>query len=75
MVKDAFDPGELGDFPNFPRLADGSPAWSDTPSSDDIPVDGVTPMPRGLRPQSGRLVDMTPRNADGSPLEVPIRLP
>jgi len=75
MVKDAFDPGEDGSYPWFPRLADGSPAWSDSAASDGRPVAGVTPMPRGLRPQAGRLLDVTPRNADGSPLEVPTRLP
>ena len=75
MVLDAHDPGPLGDFPAFPRNPDGAPLWSDTPSSDGIPVDGVTPMPRGLRPQSGRLVDVTPRNADGSPLNPPTQMP
>jgi hypothetical protein len=75
MILDAFDPGPLGDFPHFPRLADGSPAWSDTAATDGLPVDGVTPMPRGLRPQDGRLLDVTPRNADGSPLNPPTRLP
>ena len=75
MILDAFDPGPLGDFPNFPRLADGSPAWSDTAAADGIPVDGVTPMPRGLRAQAGRLLDLTPRTPDGSPITPPTRLP
>jgi len=79
MVKDAFDPGPLGDFPNFPRLADGSPAWSDVPSSDGILVAGLagltTPMPRGLRVQDGRLVDVTPTGADGSPIAPPTLAP
>jgi len=79
MALDAFDPGPLGDYPNFPRLADGSPAWSDVPSSDGIPVAGLdgltTPMPRGMRVQDGRLVDVTPTGADGSPIEPPTLVP
>jgi len=79
MALDAFDPGPLGDYPNFPRLADGSPAWSDAPSSDGIPLAGLdgltTPMPRGLRVQDRRLVDVTPTGADGSPIAPPTRLP
>lgn len=79
MVLDAFDPGEDGTYPWFPRLANGTPAWSDTPSSDGIPVAGLdgltTPMPRGLRVHDGRLVDLTPTGADGSPINPPTRLP
>lgn len=75
MVLDAFDPGPLGDYPNFPRNPDVTPLWSDTAATDGVPVDGVTPMPRGLRPQDGRLLDLTPRNPDGTPLDPPTRLP
>ena len=78
MVKDAFDPGEDGSYPWFPRLADGNPAWSDSAATDGIPVAGLdglttTPMPRGLRSQAGKLVDLTPRSPDGTPLNPPTR--
>lgn len=75
MILDAFDPGPLLDYPNFPRNPDGSPCWSDSAATDGVPVDGVTPMPRGLRAQAGKLVDLTPRSPDGSPLSPPTRLP
>ena len=75
MVLDAHDPGPLGDFPAFPRNPDGTPLWSDTAATDGRPVDGVSPMPRGLRAQAGRLLDVTPRNSDGTPLNPPTRLP
>ena len=75
MVLDAFDPGPLDDFPYFPRRADGSPLWSDTAGADGIPVDGVTPMPRGVRWQDGRLIDLTPTGPDGSPISPPVRVP
>ncbi len=87
MAVDAIEPGPNNTFPNFPRRADGSPAWSDTPETDGIPVAGlggklVTPMPRGLRHQilmtgAGRqrvLVDVTPR-ADNRPVNPPTTPP
>jgi len=74
MAVDAIEPGPGNTFPNFPRRADGSPAWSDTPETDGIQVPGlggklVTPMPRGMRHEivmtdTGRqriLIDITPR--------------
>jgi len=77
MVLDIFDPGPLGDYPNFPRLADGTPAWSDTPDADGKRVAGATgvPVPRGIRPQAGVWLDLTPYNPDGTPLIPPTRLP
>jgi hypothetical protein len=75
MVLDIFDPGPLADFPNFPRNPDGTPAWSDTPDADGKRVNGVVPVPRGLRPQDGRWLDLTPYNPDGTPISPPTRLP
>ena len=75
MAVDALDPGPLGDYPYFPRKADGSPAWSDTAATDGVRMDGVTPMPRGLRSQDGTIIDLTPTNPDGSILTPPTRLP
>lgn len=70
MAVDALDPGD-GSYPHFPRRTDGSPAWSDIPEADGVPVPGrgpgglVTPMPRGLRHilRDGERVaiDVTPR--------------
>jgi len=71
MVLDAFDPGPLGAYPNFPRNPDGSPCWSDTAAADAT----VTPMPRGLHVWHGRLMDMTPRDTDGTPIVVPTLAP
>lgn len=81
MALDAFDPGPLNDYPAFPRLLDGSPAWSDSAATDGIKVSGrgpggyVTPMPRGLRPHSegGRkfTIDVTPRGPGGVPIAPP----
>ena len=76
VVHDAFDPGELGDYPWFPRNLDGSPCWSDSPAADGVRTpDGVIPMPRGRRWQKGTLIDLTPRNSDGTPIVPPIRVP
>ena len=74
MAVDALDPGPNGDYPYFPRV-DGAPLWSDTAATDGIPVSGVTPMPRGLRSQSGTTIDLTPSNTDGTPISPPTRLP
>lgn len=75
MARDAFEPGEDGSYPAFPRLADGSPAWSDSAATDGIPVDGVTPMPRGLRTTlyEGKrvVIDVTPRGPGGVLLDPP----
>jgi len=75
VVKDAFDPGELGDYPWFPRNPDGSPCWSESAVFDGVPVNGVTPMPRGRRWQAGTLIDVTPTSPDGSPIVPPVRVP
>lgn len=75
MAVDALDPGPEGDYPYFPRRADGTPSWSDTAATDGIGVNGVAPMPRGLRAQSGTTIDVTPTNTDGTPIAPPIRLP
>jgi hypothetical protein len=75
MAGDAFEPGPDGSYPFFPRRADGSPLWSDSAETDGKQVDGVTPMPRGLRYMTrdgARItVDVTPRNPDGSAINPP----
>lgn len=82
MAHDAFEPGPGNTYPAFPRLADGSPAWSDTPETDGVPVPGrgpggyVTPMPRGIRYQLERgeriAIDVTPRGPGGVPIDPPV---
>ncbi len=71
MAVDAYDPGPNGDYPYFPRDSAGRPLWSDHQSADKIAVDGVAPMPRGLRREHGRQVDVTPRKPDGQPINPP----
>lgn len=72
MVLDALDPGPNGDFPYFPRLPDGSPAWSDRCPPD---YQG-THMPRGrttvVRNGQRYVIDQTPHDADGNPINPPI---
>lgn len=84
MAHDALWPGPDGSFPNFPRHADGSPAWSYSPETDGVPVvnpNGVTiaPMPRGIRYISRRgeriATDVTPTDANGHPIFVPTLIP
>jgi hypothetical protein len=81
MTNDALDPGERGDYPHFPRHADGSPAWSDSPDTDGVPVigpDGIAraPMPRGIRYQLIRgeriMLNVTPTGPGGVPIDPPV---
>lgn len=80
MANDALSPGPNGDYPWFPRRADGTPAWSDTPETDGGPVVGptgvlVAPMPRGIRHilRGGQriAVDVTPTDLGGAPVNPP----
>ena len=79
MPNDAFDPGPNQDYPWFPRRpSTGEPLWSDRPEDDGQQVEGVTPMPRGIRREyplgkgyAGVLVDVTPRHTDGTPINPP----
>ena len=74
MALDAFDPGPNGDYPNFPRDADGYPCWE---GDGRVPVHGA-PMPRGVHrhrnPHTGEivLIDLTPRDAEGNPINPPV---
>lgn len=76
MVSDALDPGPNGDYPHFPRFADGSPAWADL-----APVGYTgTVVRRGVTwttAVSGKRVgfDQTPRDAAGNPIVVPVKQP
>jgi len=78
VARDAFDPGDDGSYPAFPRRLDGQPAWSDDAATDGLPVPGrgpdglVTPMPRGTRRgPGGTVIDMTPRTSTGIPITPP----
>ncbi|GHA75661.1 hypothetical protein GCM10010305_17970 [Streptomyces termitum] len=70
MAVDALDPGPNGDYPHFPRDAEGRPAWADTAT------DAETVMPRGVQRMrhAGRLtvIDLTPRHPDGTPIDPPV---
>ncbi len=72
MAHDALDPGPDGTYPFFPRLSDGSPAWADR-----CPPDYTgTRMPRGVttivRGGQRYLIDQTPRDASGAPIDPPV---
>lgn len=75
MTTDALDPGSDGDYPYFPRDAQGRPIWSE--SAADNPEG--TYMPRGNQRMRGPgttgrliLVDLTPRLPDGTEITPPI---
>ncbi|MFE4417695.1 hypothetical protein [Streptomyces sp. NPDC056817] len=74
MAIDALDPGPNGDYPHFPRLPDGSPAWSDLCSAD---YHGSR-MPRGVHRmwdparREWLVYDVTPRDASGNPINPPV---
>lgn len=79
MAVDALDPGPDGDYPYFPRDADGRPVWSDTDAEMQV---GGTRMPRGnqqMRDPADHcrltLVDLTPRLSDGTPIDPPVLPP
>jgi len=73
MARDAFEPGPGNTYPAFPRRpSTGAPLWSDSAETDGVPVEGVTPMPTGLRRgPGGRMLDVTPRRSDGTPITPP----
>lgn len=75
MTTDALDPGPDGDYPYFPRDAQGRPVWSESAADPE----GGTHMPRGNQRMrapgtAGRLVlvDLTPRLPDGTEITPPI---
>lgn len=68
MAVDALDPGPNGDYPYFPRDAEGRPLTSHAQAKAE---DAGTYMPTGLHRQGGRLLDLTPRTPDGQPIEPP----
>lgn len=78
MAVDALDPGPNGDYPYFPRDAEGRPVWADSPPGSPV-VNGGAPMPRGIQrmrdpgdPRRLVLVDVTPRPTDGTPVAPPV---
>ena len=62
MAHDALDPGPDGTYPYWPRDAKGRPIIG--PGDDG-------PMPTGLTRQDGRLIDLTLRHPDGTPIVPP----
>jgi len=60
MARDALEPGPGNTYPAFPRDSLGRPLWSDSAATDGVPVNGITPMPRGIRAQGGAPIDVTP---------------
>lgn len=74
MAKDALDPGAAGDYPNWPRRPDGKPAGVGHQVTTEGERQAEERMPTGIRRQGGRLIDLTPRHQDGTPI-VPPDLP
>lgn len=85
MPVDICDPGPLGNWPYFPRKADGSPAWSDSAATDGKGVPGLNGrevglQPRGVRkmrhPRTGAIIayDVTP-TWNGAPISPPTLAP
>jgi hypothetical protein len=73
MAADALDPGPNGDYPYFPRLPDGSPAWADTvPAGYSGTV--ILRCESWVTLSDGRRigVDETPRDAEGNPINPPV---
>ena len=67
MAVDAYDPGPNGDYPYWPRLADGSPDPERMPTGMHWQL-----VSGGRRPARYVLVDMTPRTSpDGTPISPP----
>ncbi|MFD7081648.1 hypothetical protein [Streptomyces sp. NPDC059918] len=69
---DALEPGSDGAYEHFPRLPDGSPAWSDR-----CPADyHGSRVPRGVttivRDGQRFVIDQTPHNAEGNPINPPV---
>ncbi len=71
MVPRTLDPGPDGTYPWFPRLPDGSPAWKDRCP----PGYQFSSVPRGTVRQGWGLhewlIDLTPYDADGKPIDPP----
>lgn len=72
MAGDALEPDD-GSYPHFPRRpSTGEPLWSDSAETDGVQVEGITPMPRGLRPGPGGItIDVTPRGPGGVAINPP----
>jgi hypothetical protein len=76
--RDAFEAGEDGSFPAWPRRpSDGKPAGLGYPPMTPGDVAAEEKMPTGLhkqrRPKDDKpvTVDMTPRHPDGTPIVPP----
>jgi len=74
MAQDAFEPGDDGRYPAFPRRpSTGEPLWSDSADTDGVQIEGTTPMPRGIRRgPGGTVLDVTPRGPGGVPIAPPV---
>ena len=75
MVRDAYDPGPNGDYPHWPRDAQGRPLNSQV---DAEAAGSGTYMPRGIEVSPDRDRDgfrkvhyVTPRKPDGTPIVPP----
>ena len=72
MAHDAFAPGPGGNYPWFPRLADGSPDWRAVVGKEARRTDDGRWLTTQRLGQDSVLIDLTPRDADGVPLVIPV---
>ena len=72
MARDAFAPGSGGDYPWFPRLADGSPDWRAVVGKEAIRTDDGRWVTTQRLGQDSVPIDLTPRDPDGNPLVIPV---
>lgn len=75
MAHDALDPGPDGDYPFFPRLPDGSPAWSDRCPADYRGSRVPRCMTTIVRDGQRFIIDQSPRDANGDRINPSLRPP
>jgi len=72
MAHDAYAPGPSGDFPWFPRFADGSPDFQAAVGKDARRTDDGRWLTTQRLGDESILIDLTPRDPDGNPLVIPV---
>ncbi len=75
MAHDAYAPGSSGNYPWFPRLADGSPDWRAVVGKEARQTDDGRWVTTQRLDENSVLIDLTPRDPDGNPLVIPVLVP
>ncbi len=71
MAHDAYAPGPSGTYPWFPRLPDGSPDWRAVVGKEARQTEDGRWVTTQRLGEDSVLIDLTPRDANGSPLVIP----